>query len=195
MNLDKLLFRVEYLGHPQRCQGTIAGKGGQCEYYSMAWLIEQNKIEPASVTDTSKLVCCPRHGGYNQIRNEQKQTAHAYRLQVWAERVNEFANEDATNLRGEIGICRMMLENILNLCDDTHQLMIYSPRVMQLVDRVEKLVRSCAAIEAKSGMMMDKSAALAFASDAVKIISQHVQDPTILDDISNGLIDALKQHT
>lgn len=198
MIAEKLLYRVgpDNASHPQRCQGTIAGKGGQCEYYSMSWLAENGHISEADREACESLTCCPRHGGFNQLRTTKKASASAYRIQVWQERIDEFSDETITNLRGEIGICRMMLEEVLNLCQgNTGQLIIHSQRVMQLVDRIEKLVRSCHQIETKSGMMMDKTAALSFASDAVRTISEHINDPEILDRISNGLIDSLKKYT
>lgn len=137
--------------------------------------------------------CCPLHGGNSQLESLRKQAANQYRLQVWQQRVNEFTESDhVKSLRGEIGILKMVLEQILNSCATANELLLYSPKISQLVTNIEKVVVSCDRLEKSMGMTMDKSTAMKLAADIVDLISSKITDPSLIDDISNGIIDILK---
>lgn len=137
---------------------------------------------------------CPMHGGNTQLENIRKQAANQYRLQVWQQRVSEFTeSEHIKSLRGEIGILKMVLEQILNSCQNSQQLLVYSPKISDLVVKIEKVVMSCDRLERSMGMTMDKSTAMKLAADIVELISTQVKDPNVVDEISNGIIDILKE--
>lgn len=137
---------------------------------------------------------CPMHGGNSQLESLRKKSANQYRLQIWQQRVNEFTeSEHAKSLRGEIGILKLTLESIVAGCENAHQLLLYAPKIGDLVSRIEKTVMSCDRLEKNMGMMLDKSTAMKLAADIVDLISSKVPDPTIVDDISNGIIDLLKE--
>ena len=163
---------------PHRCMA--GGRSGRCPFKAMR------------DEDTGEyLEYCPRHGG-RVIGHRRKAKLNAYRLQVWQERVNEFAeSEDAHSLKGEIGILRMTLETLLNQCEDANTLLIHSHRISDLAVKIEKLVNSTARLEKNMGMLLDKGAALALANQFVAVVSEHVQDPETIDKISSGLIDVL----
>ena len=133
------------------------------------------------------------HGGNVQLESLRKQAANQYRLQVWQKRVSEFTESDhVKSLRGEIGILKMVLEQILNNCQDSNQLLIYSPKISNMVAGIEKVVMSCDRLERSMNLTMDKSTAMKLAADIVELISSKVSDPVVIDEISNGIIDILK---
>jgi hypothetical protein len=137
---------------------------------------------------------CPRHGGNTQIQALAKKAVNQYRIEVWQNRIGEFTESDGVkSLRAEIGILRLMLETTLNQCNDSTKLMLYSNKISDLATRIEKLVMSCDKLEKNMGMMLDKSTALRLASDIVSLIAQHVDNPEVIDNISNGIIDLLKE--
>lgn len=136
---------------------------------------------------------CGRHGANTQIAARKKQAANQYRLQIWQQRVSEFTEGDnVKSLRAEIGILKMVLENILNQCTDASQLLLYSHKISDLVVKIEKVVTSCDRLDRHMNLMLDKSTALKLASDIVTLISNHIDDPEVVDAISNGIIDLLK---
>lgn len=61
-----------------------------------------------------------------------------------------------------------------------------------MVAGIEKVVMSCDRLERSMNLTMDKSTAMKLAADIVELISSKVSDPVVIDEISNGIIDILK---
>lgn len=163
---------------PNRCQ-AIHKTHGQCPY---------------SAVEGSKY--CQRHGANKHFEAEKKKTLNMYRLQIWQQRLEEFAeSEQATTLRNEIAILRITLEKILNQCHSNNDLLIYSQKISDLAVKIEKLITSSHRIEKSMGQLLDKSTALNFAGQVVEIISDYIEDPEVIDNISNAMIDALSTLT
>lgn len=136
---------------------------------------------------------CMRHGASAKLEAIRRKSANQYKLQVWQSRVNEFTeSEHSKSLRGEIGILKMTLENIVNMCQDASQLLLYSGKIGDMVTRIEKLVVACDRLERNMGMMLDKATAMKLAGNIVDLISNEVDDPNTIDRISNAIIDLLK---
>lgn len=192
MQIQRKLFRVEP-GDPHQCQAIGAN---QCPYMSVEGMVLNGHWEGINPLDAEKAKNCPRHAGFEQAWSAEKERAHDYRLQVWQERLSEFAESDKVkSLRGEIGILRMMIEAILNTCENTHDLIMYSSKLANLVAKVETLVRTCTKLEMTMGNVLDQTAAMNFAGDVVKLIRKHVKDDAIIDEISSGIINALVKAT
>jgi hypothetical protein len=159
-------YDVSSANDPERCLAST--HQGQC------WM----RIAPGSRY-------CPSHMGFNE---EQKAKLRNYRLTKYAQRVNQFADSDVIkSLREEIGILRMLLEEILNNCQDSTDLLLYSSKIADLVSKVEHLVISCHRIENNLGFTMDKSTVLTLSSKIVNVISNNVSDPSIIDTIVNEI--------
>lgn len=157
---------------PNRCQSL--GGAGQCPFKA----VEGFKY-------------CPRHNS-SAARSDANKKANQYRLQVWQERVGEFAeSNNVKSLRDEIGILRLLMETTLQKCTDAQDLLMYSGKIADLSMRIEKLVTSCNRLEKNMGMMLDKTAALTLAGQIVEIITRHVTDSTVVDEISNEIITAI----
>lgn len=158
---------------PNRCQASNANL--QCPFLA----------EPGSKY-------CGRHSGSTVQVIQEQQRARQYRLQVWQQRLDEFTESpDVKSIRDEIGILRLVLENVLNKASDDHALLMYSAQISDLCVKIEKLVSSCNRLEVNMGMLLDKSAALNLAGQIVEIIGRHVAEPEVIDSISNDIISAL----
>lgn len=172
---DKFGEKVE-ADDPKRCQS--GGRTGQCPYA---------RIEGSEY--------CVRHAGPNAKQKTVEKAKNAYRLSKWQGRVNEFAEDsEVKSLRGEIGITRMLLEEIVNQCTDTTSLMMYSGKIADLVTRIEKLVSACHRLEERTGMLLDKGAALHLAGVIVEIIAEFVSDEEAIDNISNQIVASILSH-
>ena len=194
---EKLLFEAEP-DDPDRCQADGSGGEGQCRYLSLKALVQRQLVDslPYSDDEVVNSKNCPKHGGYSAANAIQRRKLNDYRLQVWQERVNEFAeSEQVNNLRGEIGVLRLLIESILNQCDSSMDLLMYAHKISQLVIQVERCVKTCATLETKYGMFLDRNKSLAFAEEVVQMISIHVHDPVVIDKLSNGFIDAMSRAT
>ena len=157
----------------ERCQHNT--KMGQCPYRAV----------PGCTT-------CHMHGGIKEqilIANKEKRL---YRVSKWQSRISEFADSDQVKtLREEVGILRVVLEETLNKCNDSTELLIYSSRITDTVLKIEKLVASCHRLEASTGNLLDKTQALQLASVIVEIIARYIDDPVIIDSISEEVMESV----
>lgn len=162
---------------PDRCQAVTPR--GQCRIKA----IENNRF-------------CPVHAA-GAVSKAEKEAARNYRLNQWQARVGEFADNDKVkSLREEVGVLRILLEETMNRCKDPGELILYSNKLSDLVMKIDKVVTSCHRLEAQTGMLLDKQAALHVASVIVNVVSRHVSDDQVLDEISNEIIAAiLTAHT
>lgn len=168
---NKFIRHNQKLHDPrERCHGTVAA--GQCPY---------NKVENSDY--------CPMHGGNKgQIAHNEEVTRN-YRLMRWQRRVEEFAdNDQVKSLREEIGILRMMLEEMLIKCTDTTELLLYSHRISDLAMKIEKLVVSCDKLENRMGLLLSKRAVLQLAGTYVNIINTYISDPDVIEQISEQMM-------
>lgn len=150
---------------PNRCQGSYTH--GQCPY---------------TAVDGSKY--CPMHGGHAALKAAEAQRKRLYNLAKWQDRIGEHADHpQAKSLREEIGILRILLEGVMGMCKDQNDLLMYSNKISDLTMKLEKLVSSCHRLEEKTGMLLDKHAALRIATQVVNIIGMHVEDPDVLESI------------
>lgn len=172
--MERRLFRCEP-DDPRRCQARV--QQGQCPFLS--------------VEGTSS---CPMHGGVGADGAHEEKSKRIYRLTKYRARVGELADHDQIkSLREEIGVLRMMLEEIINRCKDDSDLLIYSSKISDLVMKVEKLVSSCHRLELSTGALLDKAAVLQLASAVVEIISRHVDDQDLVSDIADEILVAVSQ--
>lgn len=158
------------LHHPkERCEATV--KSGQCPY------------KKARGTNH-----CEMHGANSGENARRVEVARNYRLQRWQQRVGELAdNQSIKSLREEVGILRMLLEEMLNQCETSLDLLLYSQKMSDLVMKIEKLVTSCDKLENRMGLLLDKNSVLQLAATYVQIINNYVPDPDIIESISQEM--------
>jgi len=162
--------RVTDESDPRRCRAVT--RVGQCYMVSVA---------PSNY--------CPAHGGCRALNYAKKVEIRNYRLAKYQARLGELAeSQSVKSLRDEIGVLRILVEERMNACQDTHDLMMHSSVLSDLIARIEKLVSSCHRIEASLGALLDKTQAIQLGHEIVEIISRHVSDEDALDAISGEII-------
>jgi hypothetical protein len=168
MPIESKLTRVDP-DSIERCHGMA--RMGQCPYQRM----------PNSVF-------CPMHSGPVQERALSTQRKRAYQLSQWQARVDEHAdNEEAKSLRGEIGILRITLEAVMGQCKSEQDLLMFAPRISDLVTRIEKVVVSCHRLEERTGSLLDKQTAQNLGATIVEIVSRHVTNEELLGQIGDEI--------
>jgi hypothetical protein len=151
--------RIDFEADPERCQGVNAQ--GQC----------RNKAVSGGTH-------CLVHGGNKQLQSQKTKALNNYRLDRWKARVSRLAHSpDVKNLRDEVGILRMVLEEVVNQCHSSNDLILRSQQINQLVLNIDKVVTSCHKLEGSMGQLLDKSAVLQLAGKALDLISRYVSDP------------------
>lgn len=159
--------------HPCRCQ-AITISAGQCMNFA--------------VTETG---FCEDHTRGRE-GHQQRAEIRNYRLTKWQARVEEFADSDKVkSLREEIGLIRMIIEEVVNRCKDNTELILMSGKISDMVMKAEKLVVSCHKLEASTGLLLDKTAILQLASLLIEIINQYIKDETVMQSISDQIVQTI----
>jgi len=130
---------------------------------------------------------CPLHVASSNafIKEEKKRN---YRLTKLQDRINDFAdNAEVKSLREEIGIARLVLEEILNRCQDGNDVVLFAPRISDMVLKIEKLVSSCHRLEERTGVLIDKGAAIMIAVQIIDQVALFVTDPDTLEKIGSAV--------
>ena len=162
--------------HPnERCEATLSN--GQCI---------NCKVPGADY--------CVTHGANSQLQKTNGTVVRNYRLRRWQQRVGEMADSGGVkSLREEVGILRVILEEMVNKCEDSMDLLLYSQRMSDLVMKIEKLVSSCDRLENRMGLLLGKDSVLQLAATYVQIINNYVADPEVIEKISQEMMVATEQ--
>lgn len=154
------LEKVSDAADPKRCQGVTAN--GQC------W---HKRVEGSEY--------CGMHGGNKAGEAARKKSVNLYRLERFKDRVDDFAtNPKVKGLREDIGILRMVLEMTLNRCKDENDLIMFSPKISELIMKIEKVVTSAHRLESNMGELLDKMAAMQLGEEIVALITNGISEYT-----------------
>lgn len=160
---------------PNRCQATIESQG-QC----------RNLAYPGSKY-------CLAHGGNKQREADGKSAVRNFHLTRWQSRIQSYSESASVkSLREEVGILRMLLEQILEKCTTDTDLVLSSNQISDLVLKIERLVTSCHALETKTGSVLDKSTLMQIATEWVTIISAFISGEK-LEEVSNKLLEVIRR--
>lgn len=137
---------------------------------------------------------CMMHGGMIEEIQYNDKEIFKYRASKWEAKINHFAdNEGAKSLRQEIGVSRMILEEILLKCKDSTDLLLYSTKIVNLIGSIEKLVLSCTKLEDRLGIVLDKTTILNLAEQIGQILAEFVPEDQLSeasDRIEAAILDA-----
>jgi hypothetical protein len=159
--------------NPKRCQAVSAGVG-QCPYLAVPGF-----------------QYCKMHHGQEHAAARRKEK-HQYNLGKWQARIEEFEDhEQIKSLRSEIGITKMVLEAVVNKCEDAHDLMINSSKISELVSKIEKLVPLMQKMEDHAGITLDKAAVLQLADRIAAIMADYLEDPDHKAECADRIISAI----
>jgi hypothetical protein len=136
---------------------------------------------------------CPVHGGNRAVAIQQAETQRLYKLTKYRARLNELdsPNHDVKNLREEIGILRIVMEEIVNNCTGPVDILAHAPKISDLAVKIGKLISACHSIEKSLGQYLDKNTLIQVAQEIVTIIATHISDAEVLDKIITGIEDTL----
>ena len=123
---------------------------------------------------------CLVHGGNKATEAAEANGLRNYRLSKANARLGQLRNNSfIKDLRDEIAILRIILEERLNALSEPSEMILHSGALSELVLKIEKLVTSCHKLEMSMGSTLDKSTVANMAEGIVKIISSHVSEQTL----------------
>lgn len=103
-------------------------------------------------------------------------------------RLSELSSSDnIKSLRDEIAILRLIIEGKLNLVKDATDLMLYSDDLRDLVDCLQRSLKTMNQIDISSGNMLDKSTILSYTEKILEIIANEVSDHDVAIRIAEGI--------
>jgi hypothetical protein len=104
------------------------------------------------------------------------------------------ASSGIKSLREEIGIARVVLQEILNKCETAADMMLYHNQIDKSISTIERLVASCHKLELQLNVTMDKQAVLVIATQMIDAITSTINgldDVTLSPSDKNDLISAI----
>ena len=116
---------------------------------------------------------CAVHGGNKALAIKEKDDSMMFRLTQFKARVQDFAtNPGIKGLREEIGITRMILEELLNgKCKTATDLLMHSSKISSLIRDISILVQATHKLESSMGILLDKMSAIQLSQEIVVVIS------------------------
>jgi len=131
---------------------------------------------------------CMMHGGNKAGEAKAAAGLRNYRLTRFNARLQQLGDSgEIKSLRDEIAILRMIMEERLNQCRDTMDLIYQSGPISDLVLKIEKVVTSCHKLELSAGSLLDKQAIMQFGSEMISLISATIKDEVQLAQISEAI--------
>ncbi|MEE9548683.1 MAG: hypothetical protein V3V68_04945 [Nitrosomonadaceae bacterium] len=132
---------------------------------------------------------CLVHGGGAELKTQERRDLKNYRLAKFRVRAAELGNSDhLTSLTDEVGILRMLIEEMINNCGDQSELLLRAGPLADLIMKSEKLVSSCHRLDSRLGNLLSKDQIMQFAQLVVEIISKEIDDEQVLDTISANIL-------
>ena len=155
---DKKYERCKDEDDPRRCQAR--GPHNQCMMV---------KVEGSDY--------CHLHGGHAAVRHAAKDELYNLNVTRFKARLVKLGNSSQImSLRDEIGVARLLLENIINQCRGPVDLITYSPQISKQTDSISKLIRDCHYIESKMGNLLDRGALMTFGAKVIDIINENIDN-------------------
>lgn len=135
---------------------------------------------------------CSFHNS-GQIIKLKKDETRNYLLTRWRAEVDHYANHSQVkSLREEIGILRLLMQTTLNKCLDENDLLIHTPRIMELTQRLERTIDTCNRLEEKTQFLVDKTQIIMLAEQILMIFSEFVPDTNILGKVAARIQEAIE---
>jgi hypothetical protein len=134
---------------------------------------------------------CPAHGGNKGNESFKKKELRNYRLSKFHNSINEKSNSSALkSLTEEIAILRQIVEEQLNSCEDSSDLILKSGPISDLTVKINTLVTSCNNIDKTLNNLIDREAVVSFAQTIVSIITPKLNEQDI-EEVTNKILEAI----
>jgi hypothetical protein len=147
------------------CQG-IDARGEMCKYKPVAGG-----------------VYCVYHGGRGQLAalSERQQSIYDFQKTQYLRQVEQKINAIERNprsqsMRDEIGILRVMLQEILDSCTDEALLVLRAGEITNLTVSIEKLMKTSFTMDKEMKELMTKDDAKALAQKLLNVLIDNIQE-------------------
>ncbi|MEK0346372.1 MAG: hypothetical protein QQN65_06015, partial [Nitrosopumilus sp.] len=132
---------------------------------------------------------CAMHGGQTAVRVKRKQEMYDLRKSKWLQKLADDKLDDfgkgknKFNMSEELGILRIVLQEILGQCTDTTQLMRHNQKISNTISQIERLISSSLKLDQKLGQLVTKDEMLAIAQALIECIQTEIKDAQTVKNI------------
>lgn len=173
---DNKFVRVDP-ADPTRCQ-TVGQNGEQCPF-------QGKKSDQNTYMDR-----CALHFGGVRAASMRKQAQRIYHLEKYRDRINRLSDVEVShNLDDELGIQRMLLENLLDKATPV-ELVTQAPQMSLLIRDIRDTLVANKKIKSAYGELMDREAINRLCDHLVVVIAKYVT-PEQLDNVSQDVAAAI----
>ena len=172
--------RVTDLADPRRCQGSA--KTQQC----------MNIAEPGSNY-------CRAHGGTNKAEGEKRRQYQLTQARLRNRLTQLTDHEEIKSLREEIGLTRILIEELLNSAQGNTELLQKSATFIGLVQTLERLIKTSHQIEQNLGFLLSKPTVILLGQQIIHILIDELQGvdeyEQRIDRITGRMFDTIEEST
>ena len=125
---------------------------------------------------------CAMHGGQNTVKAQRKQEMYDLRKSKWLQKIADEKLEDFSqgknkfNMAEELGILRIVLQEILGQCTDITQLMRHNQKISNTISQIERLIFNSLKLDQKLGQLVSKDEMITIAQVLVNCIQVEIND-------------------
>ena len=129
---------------------------------------------------------CVLHGG-KHVLEAMKREDQLYNLrEQYRNRIDELTdNKKHFTLNEEIGVLRMLLENIFKTVNTDNELLRNTSSISELITKIEKLVNSAMRAEKYIGGLLSRNQAIQMIQEIVDVMADEIKDPDLLNSIAS----------
>lgn len=133
-----------------------------------------------------------KHGGAFVRRRKKLKGLRNYRLNQYQQRADQLVeSEKLKDLRDEVAILRILLEERFNACGNASELILHSNSIADLVVKINTLVTSCQKLDMQLGDMLNRETVLEMADKITALLSEELDDTEMMERISAGMVEIL----
>lgn len=118
-----------------------------------------------------------------------EQSARQYKIEKYQNRIKDFRdNPDIKSLRDEIAILRILVEERMNSIKDEFSMIAAAGPIAELISKIERTVRTCQAIEEKTGITLDRSQVMQIGDQLIGILIDAISSLNLPEDVTSSLL-------
>jgi hypothetical protein len=136
---------------------------------------------------------CPAHGGHQGHQAHLEEQRRIYRIAKYQERIGSLVEHpQSRSFREEIAQLRTLLEIIWNSCEDKDALLLKTPQIVQVTDKIMSALISVEKLDRDVGRTKTEEQVNEFLDVVADILATHIEDTQLLAAIAEDLTAAMK---
>ena len=142
---------------------------------------------------------CRKHGGTDKETAEQIRQYHLTDARLRQRLSQKTDHDKITSLREEIGLTRILIEELMNSCKSDTERLAQTGTFNQLAMTLERLIKTSHQMEQSLGLLLSKPTIVVLGQDIIRILIDELQGvpqyEERIDRITDRMLDTIEQTT